>query len=188
MKILSTAIAIYLLTGLSFAQSSNYPYTVMSIHDGDTIKVASQGHQKMSIRLYGIDAPEVAPPVGTTTKELRDDFQPLADMSTNKLKSLIPVGSLVSLECNGKSYKRTVCVVKDYFYGVDINREMVVSGWAYASNYDGKKPYFEEQSQAQYEGVGLWNRGLPQLEKPWDYRARLRNTNRKPINIERLIK
>lgn len=137
--------------------------------------------------MYGIDAPEVSPPVGINKVDWKDEFQPLADVSRDMLKTLLPQGSLVSLECSGVSYNRKVCIVRDYFYGKDINREMVLSGWAYRSNYDGKNPYTQEQLQAQKSGVGLWTQGLPQLEKPWEYRARLRNSNFKPINVDRLI-
>ncbi len=91
--------------------------TVLSVGDGDTIRVAD-GPQRLTIRLACIDAPEMAQaPYGAASREY--------------LQGLAPVGSVVTIRPQTKDrYGRTVAEV--FRNGRAVNLAMVQSGQAFA--------------------------------------------------------
>jgi endonuclease YncB( thermonuclease family) len=85
--------------------------------DGDTIAVGSK-----RVRLYGIDAPE--------TEQRCADGWPAGRIATAELQRLI-AGRTLSCETRDRDrYGRTVAVC--HADGLDINREMVERGMAWA--------------------------------------------------------
>ena len=91
--------------------------TVLSVGDGDTLRVAD-GPQRLTIRLACIDAPEMAQaPYGAASREY--------------LQELAPVGSVVTIRPQTKDrYGRTVAEV--FRNGRAVNLAMVQSGQAFA--------------------------------------------------------
>jgi endonuclease YncB( thermonuclease family) len=100
-----------------FAQAASAA-TVLSIGDGDSISVLERG-QKLKVRLACIDAPETAQ-------------SPYGMASRNQLKSLLPLGSTVSLRVQAVDrYGRSVAEVIGN-KGM-VNLAMVRSGQAFLS-------------------------------------------------------
>lgn len=112
---------------------------IIKIYDGDTITALTSKKEKIKIRLYGIDAPELKQPFGKASK------RHLIDLISNK-----------SLNINEKGkdkYGRTLAVL--YSGDQDINAQMVIDGYAWA--YDKfSKDYVVFQQNAQALKKGLW--------------------------------
>ena len=115
------------------------PIKIIKIYDGDTITALTSQKEKIKIRLYGIDAPELKQPFGKASK------RHLIDLISNK-----------SLNINEKGkdkYGRTLAVL--YNGDQDINAQMVIDGYAWA--YDKfSKNYVAFQQNAQLLKKGLW--------------------------------
>nr|DAK12763.1 MAG TPA: nuclease-like protein [Caudoviricetes sp.] len=112
---------------------------IIKFYDGDTITALTSQKEKIKIRLYGIDAPELKQPFGKASK------RHLIDLISNK-----------SLNINEKGkdrYGRTLAVL--YNGNQDINAQMVIDGYAWA--YDKfSKDYIAFQQNAQLLKKGLW--------------------------------
>jgi micrococcal nuclease len=132
--------------------------TVLSVGDGDTVRVAD-GPQRLTIRLACIDAPEMAQvPYGAASREY--------------LQELAPVGTVVTTRPQTKDrYGRTVAEV--FRNGRAVNLAMVQSGQAFAyrkylAACDGGA-YLAAEAQAKQSRRGVWavSGGI---ERPWDWR------------------
>ena len=133
--------------------------TVLSVGDGDTIRVREAG-KVITIRLACIDAPEMSQ-------------RPDGLRSRSALSRLVPIGSEVSLRAlTVDRYGRTVAELLS-FRG-NINQWMVVIGQAfvdrkYLEQCDAQQ-YLSLQRQAQNTRVGVWSSGASGITRPWDYR------------------
>jgi endonuclease YncB( thermonuclease family) len=133
--------------------------TVVSVGDGDTLRVRDGG-QQLTIRLACIDAPEMAQaPHGARSREL--------------LQRLAPVGAVVSLRVQTTDrYGRSVAEV---FRGNEnLNLLMVRQGGAFAfQRYLAQchaLSYLTAERQAEFQRVGVWATAGG-ITRPWDYRA-----------------
>jgi endonuclease YncB( thermonuclease family) len=131
--------------------------TVLSIGDGDTIRVRQDG-KAITVRLACIDAPETAQ-------------SPYGQQSRRYLQQRLPVGSTVTLE--QKTSDRYGRLVAEVFNGININLAMVEDGQAfvyrqYLSGCDAKE-YLDAEFRASRRRYGVW-----QVEggitRPWDFR------------------
>ena len=131
--------------------------TVLSIGDGDTIRVRQAG-KALTVRLACIDAPETAQ-------------SPYGQQARNYLQQRLPVGREVSLEVKTTDrYGRSVAeVISD----ININLVLVEDGQAFAyrqylSGCDAKE-YLDAEYRASRRRYGIW-----QVEggitRPWDFR------------------
>ena len=132
--------------------------TVLSIGDGDTLRVDERG-KRLTIRLACIDAPEMAQ-------------SPYGDQSRALLTSLAPVGSEVSLKVvDTDRYGRTVAEILRS--GQNVNLRMVRRGQAFAyrqylSNCD-PTAYLGAERGAETDRLGVWS--VPGgMQRPWDFR------------------
>ena len=124
-----------LFMSISFAD----PIKIIKIYDGDTITALTSQKEKIKIRLYGIDAPELKQPFGKASKR--------------HLIDLISNNSLNINEKGKDKYGRTLAVL--YSGDQDINAQMVIDGYAWA--YDKfSKDYVAFQQNAQLLKKGLW--------------------------------
>jgi micrococcal nuclease len=165
----SVSIAVTLLlvfTGIPSAVQGNNLPTVVSVGDGDTIKVKSQ-QQTITVRLSCIDAPEIKQ-------------KPWGERSRVRLKQLLPPGTPVNIRTVDKDkYGRTVAEV--FSQGRSINLQMVREGHAvvYRQYLNGcattKNQYLVSESQAKSKKLGFWNQAKPVM--PWDFRH-----GKKPAN------
>ena len=125
------------------------------IIDGDTIEVAG-----VRIRLFGIDAPEMAQACEWPNKTI-----PCGEMAKAALLDLT-AGSDVSCDPIEKDrYGRivAVCTTDD---GYDISQNMVYTGWALAYRKYSKR-YVPIEDDARATKRGLWK---GKFQKPWDWR------------------
>lgn len=149
------------LTTFSSAKKKSNPKvvelsgSVLKCHDGDTCRVMIK-NKSTSIRLSGIDAPEIKQEYGQQAR----DF----------LESLIK-NKLVELKCDGKSFDRTTCTV--FLNELNVNEEMVKTGWAFDSpKYSGGK-YLNLQNQAMIQKKGIWSaKGSEKLMSPFCFRSK----------------
>ena len=139
------------------AQPQGLSATVLSIGDGDTIRVRQSG-RAVTVRLACIDAPETAQ-------------GPYGQQARSYLQQRLPVGREVRLEVKTTDrYGRSVAeVISD----ININLALVEDGQAFAyrqylSGCDAKE-YLDAEYRASRRRYGVW-----QVEggitRPWDFR------------------
>jgi len=139
------------------AQQQGLSATVLSIGDGDTIRVRQYG-RAVTVRLACIDAPETAQ-------------SPHGQQARSYLQQRLPVGREVRLEVKTTDrYGRSVAeVISD----ININLALVEDGQAFAyrqylSGCDAKE-YLDAEYRASRRRYGIW-----QVEggitRPWDFR------------------
>ena len=152
-------ILLFILISVSIFSSS---YRVMKVSDGDTITVLNlETSEKIKIRLYGVDSPEMNQSFGTQAKEY------LTEQILNRE---------VQLEIkNIDRYKRTVAIV--YLGNININELMLSEGWAWWYEAYAKKEYKykELQEEAQRKRLGIWRKkgNIP----PWEFRKSRRKND-----------
>ena len=134
------------------------PVTLVSVGDGDTVRVISRQAEKVTIRLACIDAPETSQ--GASGK-----------WSTQTLKGLIQ-GKSISLKSQVKDrYGRTVAEI--YLGTKNINLQMVQIGAAYVYRKYLKQcdrdAYLRAEDAATKKGRGVWGPYKP-AQLPWEYR------------------
>jgi micrococcal nuclease len=147
-----------LFCALLFLPSTLFGWSgkVMSVYDGDTITVSTVDNQKVKIRLYGIDAPELKK-------------QPYGAASRNYLQRLI-LNKTVEITDLGKDlYGRTIG--KIYLKNEYVNLKMVQSGyaWHFKSFARNDIDLAEAQGAAKSHEVGLWKNEMSVA--PWEWRA-----------------
>ena len=135
---------------------------VKTVYDGDTVVLVGPGIGRVSIRLYGIDAPE--------TRKPNSPGQPFGSQSKRVLMFKV-LGKEVTAEVQDRDqYGRTVGVLQ--LAGRDINAEMVAEGmaWAYRQYLNGPyaSRYIALEGQARHQRRGLWRDANPQ--PPWEFR------------------
>ena len=126
------------------------PPAVRSVIDGDTFKVAGQ-----SIRLDGIDAPELAQTC---------DGWAAGEAARNALVDLVGTATPQCDYVKKDVYGRTVAVCR--VSGKDIGEAMVRSGMAYAAF---SERYLPQQRQAKADPLGIHARPCA---SPADWRAK----------------
>lgn len=135
---------------------------VKTVHDGDTLVLIGPGIGRVTVRLYGVDAPE--------TRKPRSPGQPYGSQAKRVLMYKL-LGKVVTAELvNRDQYSRVVAVVKQG--GRDINAEMVAEGmaWAYRQYLSGAyaSKYINLEEQARRQRRGIWRDANPQ--PPWEFR------------------
>jgi endonuclease YncB( thermonuclease family) len=127
---------------------------VSRVTDGDTINVRD-GRVEKTIRLVGIDAPEVS-------HKKREPSQPYAQAATKYLAGLV-LNQTVEIEEYGQDrYGRTLGVV--FLDGKNVNLEMVKAGYAEvyrgtpAAGFDSA-PYWKAEEEARAAKKGKWAQG-----------------------------
>lgn len=125
--------------------------------DADSIVVAGK-----TVRLHGIDAPEIAQQCQTANRQ----SYPCGKVALAYLRKIAGSRRLTCLAGKRDRYNRTIAICNAG--KTDINREMVRSGHAVAYiRYS--KDYLMDQLSAKRHRRGLWS-GTFQM--PWKYRAR----------------
>ena len=138
---------------------------ILRVVDGDSVEVQYAGlftfrRRPFPVRLYGIDAPELA--------------QPYGDEARRELESLVRRGGIRMEEIATDRYGRCVGLLyrRRAGRGQSINRAMVRSGMAYwYRQYGGRDLGFPEaEADAKSKRRGVW-RERGGAQRPWDYRA-----------------
>ena len=126
------------------------------IVDGDTIHIG-----KNKIRLHAIDAPEIKQSCFKNGKKWSCGVQ-----STKFLKKIIGKDKIRCISNGKDSYKRYIAVC--YKNNIDLNRQMVLNGWAIAYKYYSLD-YIEEEEHAKLNKFGIW---IGEFEEPYKFRKK----------------
>ena len=138
---------------------------MIGISDGDTITILDVHKQQHKVRLYGIDCPESGQAFGQTAK---------------KHTASLTAGKTVGVEAyDTERYGRVVGVVT--VKGVNVNRSLLETGYAWQYRNYCKKPFCTEwlkvEDTARNEGRDLWADARPVA--PWPGFAVCGNTPRR---------
>lgn len=150
LMLLATVALFMVLSGPAFGDVTGKPRVI----DGDTLKIAGE-----SIRLYGIDAPEMAQRCDGP-KTLRKCGEFAADALIERIS-----GKTLTCVVEGvDKYKRQIatCTVE----GADLSAWMVSEGYAMAYVKFSNR-YVDEEAEARAKRKGLWQ---TTFEPPWKYR------------------
>jgi len=133
---------------------------VVSVTDGDTIKVFNAEKGQVKIRLYGIDTPEKGQPYGQAAGKY--------------LASLI-AGAIVDIESIAEDpYGRTVGIISDGER--NINQEMIKAGYAWVYRWYCDKEFcdfwLELETEAKSNKIGLWQEPNPIPPWEWEWRRK----------------
>lgn len=136
--------------------------TVLSIGDGDTIRVRQAG-KALTVRLACIDAPETAQ-------------SPYGGQARSYLQQRLPIGREVTLDV--KTTDRYGRSVAEVISEININLAMVEDGQAFAyRQYLGgcdAKEYLDAEVRASRRRYGVWQ--VPGgITRPWDFRRSRRS-------------
>ena len=152
------ALFLTLVSMLAVAAVAAEPATlagkVVSVHDGDTLRVLDAAGTQHKVRLQGIDSPETKQAFGTKARNR------LADLT---------LGKTVTVRVHGRDrYGRTLGTVEAA--GQDVNRQMVADGfaWHYVE-YSKDAGLARAERDARAAGRGLWADKAPVA--PWTWRA-----------------
>ena len=131
---------------------------IIKVYDGDTITLRTQGKQH-KIRLYGLDAPEIAQSFGKESREYLLGL-PLQAKAQVKIKDSDKYGRIVGIVLcpdtnpNNPASKSTN---KNY---IDVNAALVKHGYAWAYE-DYTKAYVPLELYARVHKLGLWAQSNP---------------------------
>lgn len=141
------------------------PATVVSIGDGDTLRVRSADGERITTRLGCVDSPE--------------RLQEGGKEATQQLKEFLPVEGNVTLRpIDRDRYGRLVAEV--YRDSKSVNLAMVERGSAvvYRQYLDGcaasRDQYLQAEAKAKEQRLGFWGQNDPVM--PWEYRRGRRNS------------
>ncbi|WP_414756183.1 thermonuclease family protein [Anabaena sp. CCY 9910] len=156
-----------LLSGIAAVAQSNLPSTtVVSVGDGDTLRVRNQQGQPITIRLLCIDAPEMKQ-------------NPWDQKSRTSLVQLLPVDQTVQVrQIERDRYKKLVAEI--FVNNRSVNLTMVQEGEAvvYRQYLKGcantKDQFLQAEANAKQQKLGFWNQSQPVM--PWDFRRGKKNT------------
>ena len=133
-------------------RAANGPYPVVSVTDGDTIRVDVDGVEE-KIRLIGIDAPE-----------LHNPHECFGQEATDRATSLLQ-GNSVALEADDTQDDRDRYgrLLRYVFLpdGTNVNAALVRGGYAFEYTYDNpyryRDDFLADQAAAEADGAGLWS-------------------------------
>jgi len=151
--------ALWLSVAALPAQAQDLVGRVVSVHDGDTVKVLDAGKVQHNIRLAGIDAPELN--------------QAFGRVSQRHLSAAIHGKAVVVRWAKHDKYGRIVGTI--LLDGQDVNLDQVRAGlaWHY-KRYEQEQPpaervtYANAETEAHAAHMGLWQDAKP--VPPWEYR------------------
>ena len=163
-RVLLVAAALVALSWPAVAVAQPASTTILSIGDGDTIRVR-QGGKVLTVRLACIDAPETAQ-------------SPYGQQARAYLQQRLPIGREVSLEV--KTIDRYGRTVAEVISEININLVMVEDGQAFAyRQYLGgcdAKEYLDAEFRASRHRYGVWQ-APGGITRPWDFRRRRRSAS-----------
>lgn len=159
MKRVIFLLVVVLLVGELFAKEKEIIGRVVSVSDGDTIRVL-QNKKEYKIRFFGIDAPEKDQAFGQKSKQ--------------RLSDLV-FGKEVKVIWKEKDqYRRYLGIV--YLGSLNINQEMVRGGYAWVyRRYNDDSTMIELETKAKETKQGLWHHENP--TPPWKFRKNQREDN-----------
>lgn len=150
-----------LILALLFAPTFAYawPGDVLNIHDGDTVRVQPADGAAVSIRVYGVDCPELGQPYGTEARNLT------TQLLNGRRVEIIPAQTR-------KSYKREVAGVVLLDDMIVLQDALISAGLAWVDNRFCRMAvcdlWRQHQADAKAARRGLWADDSP--IPPWTWR------------------
>jgi micrococcal nuclease len=134
---------------------------IVSVADGDTVRVRTRDPEPVTVRLLYIDAPESDQPWG---REARRALQEMVRIER------------VRIDTRGRDrYARTLGHLRRVSDGLDVNLELVRRGHAWASARGAMRLKYEAaEREARAARRGLWQAPNPMSPYRWRHRARTR--------------
>lgn len=154
MRILSLMLFLMAISAPVSAQSSMSG--TAQAKDGDGLSLSG-----IAIRLYGIDAPELA-----QTCNRRGVTWACGEEAKSQLQALVEGRTVSCRRVDTDEYGRAVAVCTAG--GWELNKAMAASGWATAYR-QYSDDYIADELSAKTAGVGIWS---SEFEMPADYRHR----------------
>lgn len=153
---------------------------ILRVVDGDSLVVKYAGlfsflRRPFPVRLYGIDAPELAQPYGQESRK--------------QLNSLVRRGGIRMDAVSTDRYGRTVGILYPRRRrGEPVNVAMVRSGMAWWYRRYGTRGlrFADAEAEARRRRRGLWKDGK-RAQQPWDYRADLRRMRQRRRTMRRVL-
>jgi micrococcal nuclease len=140
--------------------------TIVKVSDGDTVQGETPEGTKLKIRLYGIDAPEIA--------HGKIPGQPMGKESLIALRQKVLNKNVKIDLLDVDRHRRIVAML--WMGNRNINLEMVKEGYAEAYREYLKDPYrqsfVEAEKEARAARKGIW--ALAAYERPSAFKARVR--------------
>ena len=129
---------------------------VIKVSDGDTYHILVNGHQKIKVRMQGIDAPERSMPFYAVSKKYLNNLIYQKEIKVQKIAE--------------DRYGRTL----GFTYlmdGTDVNHAMLKAGlvWHF-KRYSKDKILADLEKEARKNRVGLWSDPNPLA--PWEFRKK----------------
>lgn len=127
---------------------------VVTVSDGDTVRIIKQNKSQSTVRIAGIDAPEKNQPFGLKSK----DFA-----------SKLLLGKVFTFRCSGKDkYGRLLGDFSNQSF--TFSQSMVETGnaWWYRKYAPNEKQLERAENMARKSRIGLWADSSPIA--PWDWR------------------
>ena len=131
--------------------SQSIPCRVVAISDGDTLTCLTNAKQQLKVRLHAIDAPEKQQAFGQQAKKH------LSDLVYNQTVTL----NITDTD----RYGRTVADIT--LGSLNVNRQMVKDGYAWAYRRYGGTRYAQEEKAARQAKLGLWRDEHPIEPSRW---------------------
>ena len=152
---------------------------IRRVVDGDSLEVKYGGlfsflRRPFPVRLYGIDAPELA--------------QPYGQESRRQLQSLVRRGGIRMDAVTTDRYGRTVGILYPRRRDEPVNVAMVRSGMAWWYRRYGARGlrFADAEAEARRRRRGVWRDGN-RARRPWDYRAELLRARQQRRMLRRVI-
>jgi endonuclease YncB( thermonuclease family) len=159
MNKLRTILAVSFLCCIALYAPADIVGRVVSVTDGDTIKVLDANQVQYKVRLTGIDAPERKQPYSTASRK--------------HLASLVEGRQVVVESSRSDRYGRILGKV--WVEDIDVNLEQVRAGYAWWYRYYSKEQpsadrtsYELAEDTAKEQNSGLW--AAPNPVTPYDWR------------------
>lgn len=130
---------------------------VVGVHDGDTITVLTSAREQVTIRLYGVDCPELGQVYGDRAK---------------RYTHRAVYGKAVNVEVmTTDRYGRTVALITTED-GLLLNQALIEAGMAWVYEAYCRMPQCADwralEAEARAGRLGLWS--MPGRMPPWEYR------------------
>src|SRR5690606_22601949 len=125
--------------------------TVDYVHDGDTLFVVDGAGERLKVRLIGLDTPEVG-----------DNTECFGDEARERLRMLLPEGSIVAATHDAEAQDR---YGRELLYlwasdGSFVNLELVEGGFGSALKIGANDEYWPQllaaETDARRAGAGMW--------------------------------
>lgn len=123
----------------SFSDEKVIVGKVVKVIDGDTIEILDKNNKNYRVRFFGMDAPESKQAYGKKSREF--------------LASMIASKTVTAIQKDKDKYSRIVAIIK--LDDEDINKKMVVNGYAWAYTYYSDI-YAMDMRLAREQKLGLW--------------------------------